>query len=186
MEKNLDFADIITRNHAFQDRAEESMLTRSDLSALARVVEVGNNTSSDGDNRIYAAQRIVHMGDANAARSIIAISEGQTEENIMLAFDMWADGTVSGVFERNKDYSANEDDFRYFNKFIEFFSECGMDFPFTEASDESLQELAFLFRTEPDVDIEPMTAYAAESGDFNLEGYRNYVAAYPALRDGAL
>lgn len=186
MDKNLDFADIITRNHAFQDREDSIVMTRGDLSVLARVVEVGRSACNDGDDRIYAAQRIVHMGDANAARSIIAMCEDQSEETMMLVFDMWLDGPVSGIFERNKDYSENEDDFRYVSRFLEFFSECGMDFMFNEVSDESLQELAIHFRTAPEIENESMYEYVVETNQFSLDGYRDYMKAFPALRDGAL
>lgn len=188
MEKNMDFADIIARNEALKAGESDVLMTHSDLGAFAGLIQLVHTTSYDGDDRNYAAQKIVAMGGVNMARTIVGLSEGMDEqEPVFRVFDIVRDGATAGIIDLAVDYSADIEDTKYFLQLHDFFGEVSGDYLLEDAHDEDLQSLATLFRTRGyDVNMESLVEYVIERGSFSIEGYDEYRKNHAAVREGSL
>lgn len=184
-----DYDAVIQRNAEFLTNSEPVLMTRSDLTTFADLLEYANRSDDEGLDKVWSAGQLLHQGDSGAAKTIVAyIQEHQASADFDShgnVFEAWGYGCDAGIFEKGKDYSATPKDQNYFDFVTKTFEMSEYDHPMMEADTETIRQVANLYHAlNGEVDAESVADYWEERGD--LDGYLEYAAEHNATREGVL
>jgi hypothetical protein len=184
-----DYDVVVQENAEFLTRNEPVLMTLTDLTSLADLVDYASKRDDDGLDKVWSAGQLIKHGNIGAAKTIIAYIEehqtGSDYDHHGNVFEAWNNGCDAGVFEQGKDYSANVKDQHYFDFIVKTFELSEYDHPMNEADAETIQQVADLYHAlDGQVDADSVAEYWEERGD--LDGYLEYAAEHNATRGGVL
>ena len=184
-----DYDLIVQKNRDFERRSDSVLMSPLDLTAFSDLLEYAAKEDDDGNTRVWSASQFIKYGNVGAAKTLNAyIEEHQSDySSYEFIFDAWRYGSMAGVFEQGKDYSATPDDMAYFSFVARVFELSEHDVTMSEASDETIREIATIFiASEGKADAEDVAEYWEERGDIDVDSYLEYLAEHSGLRNGVL